>query len=585
MGVSERGIVAGRAAGALRRGVRGGVLLVVLLLSGAAYGQGAKRRDVREPVYPVGVGPLHQVLGLVRGYYVDRVDVDSLYAVASRPPADDTIKKADEEQQPGSEEEAQIRRLLEQLDPHSYYLTREEAEDRRRGFEGKFYGIGISFQLFRDTVRVVQVLPRGPASKVGMRTGDNILSVDGRQLSGVSAKMNDVLHTIRGDKGTAVSVRVLRARDTLDFKMERDELPLHTVDAYYMLTPTVGYLHCSSFGFSTRGEIVSALRELEREGMKSLVFDLSDNGGGVMNTAIAICSDFLKREQTIVTVRGASYPPTSFSSPYTGKYSELPMVVLVNEFSSSASEIMAGAMQDWDRAVVVGARTFGKGLVQGVFPLDNGGELSLTVARYYTPSGRSIQMPYELGHAQEYREAFVRRYVSGRVDTSDDRYFRKAQEYKTLVSGRTVYGGGGVVPDVYVARDTTQSLSARLADYERKGYMQHWVAGYADGRRAEFMRRYPTASAYVRGFAVRESDILAFREAMDSLSGQRDTVPYTREEEEHLRLRLRAYIGDQLYREGTFIRVVNGEREEIARSVAILEDWFGRGVAILRGER
>lgn len=562
----------------------GALLLLALSFSGVSQGQAPSRYDAREPVYAIGVGPLRQVLGLVRDYYVDRIDVDSLYGLSEQKrAAGDTLDARADRQE--TSEEVQIRHLLEELDPHSYYLTREEAADRRRGFEGKFYGIGISFQLFKDTVRVVQVLPNGPASKVGMRTGDNILRVDGRQLSGVSAKMTDVLHTIRGDKGTAVTVRVLRERDTLDFSLQRDELPLHTVDAYYMLTPSVGYIHCSSFGFSTRGEIVKALRALEEEGMRSLLFDLSDNSGGVMNTAIAVCSDFLKRGQTIVTVRGASYPQTGFSSPYTGKYSELPMVVLVNEFSSSASEIMAGAMQDWDRAVVVGARTFGKGLVQGVFPLENGGELSLTVARYYTPSGRSIQTPYELGHAQEYRAAFVRRYVSGRVDTSDDRYFQNAHEYKTLESGRTVYGGGGVVPDVYVSRDTTRALSARLSGYERKGYMQHWVVGFADGRREQYMRQYPTVSEYVRRFAIGEADLTAFREAMDRLSGERDTVSYTKEEKEHLRLRLRAYIGEQLYREGTFLRVVNGEREEIARSVEILEDWSGRGEAILRSKR
>lgn len=506
MGVKERGLF-GYVAMRGGRGLCWCVLLLLLLPVGrAARGQAVGGRDAREPVYPMGGGPLRQVRSLIRDYYVDRVDVDSLSALAGRGgAAGDTLGEAQAPQ--GTEEESQIRHLLEQLDPHSYYLTREEAEDRRRGFEGKFYGIGVSFQLFKDTVRVVQVLPHGPASKVGMRTGDNILRVNGRWLSGVSAKMRDVLHTIRGDRGTAVEARVLRGRDTLDFTMRRDELPLRTVDAYYMLAPTVGYLHCSSFGFSTRGEVVKALNALEKEGMKSLVFDLSDNGGGVMNAAIAVCSDFLKRGQTIVTVRGASYPQTGFSSPYTGKYSELPMVVVVNEFSSSASEIMAGAMQDWDRAVLVGARTFGKGLVQGVFPLENGGELSLTVARYYTPSGRSIQMPYSLGHAQEYREAFARRYVSGRVDTVDGRYFGRAHAYRTLQSGRTVYGGGGVVPDVYVMRDTAHALSARLSGYERKGYMQHWVVGFTDGRREQYLKDYPTASDYVRGYAVSDADL------------------------------------------------------------------------------
>lgn len=568
---------------------RGGLLLLLLLaFPWMLRGQGAAARrahnDAREPVYQVGVGPLQQVLSLVRNYYVDEVNVDSLYAAAREKMAVKDSLAADSVQ-PLSEEEVLIRRLLEQLDPHSYYLTKEEAADRHQDFEGKFYGIGVSFQVFKDTVRVVQVLPNGPASRVGIRTGDYIMEVNGRRLSGVKAKSSDVMHTIRGDKGTTVKAYVLREGKRLDFIMKRDELPLRTVDSYYMLTPKIGYLHCSSFGFVTRGEIVRALGELKREGMESLIFDLSDNGGGVMNSAIAVCSDFLLRGQSIVSVRGESYPSTGFSSPHMGVYCQLPMVVVVNEFSSSASEIMAGAMQDWDRAVLVGARTFGKGLVQGVFPLENGGELSLTVARYYTPSGRSIQMPYELGHAKEYREAFVRRYVAGRQDSTDDKYFAHAKEYRTLTSGRKVYGGGGIVPDVYVERDTTHALSSRLADYERKGYMQHWVVGFVDAHRKDYLKRYATATQFVQKYTVEESTIGQFRKAMAELDGQRDTVPYSEEEKAHLRLRIKAYVGEQLHPNGTFMRVVNGEREEIVRSVEILEDWQNRGESILRPKR
>ena len=557
------------------------VALFLLVQPSGACGQSALRRDAREPVYSVGVGPLRQTLDLIRNYYVDAVDVDSLYRVVVReqPPKDTAVGVSS---QALTDEEQRIQRVLEQLDPHSYYLTRAEAEDRRRGFEGKFYGIGVSFQVFKDTVRVVQVLPHGPASKVGMRVGDNILSVNGHRLSGVGARTSDVMHTIRGDKGSRVAVRVLRVRDTLEFKMKRDELPLNTVDSYYMLTPTVGYLHCASFGFSTRGEIVKALQSLEKQGMRSLIIDLSDNGGGVMNTAVSVCSDFLKEGQAVMSVRGMSYPVTVFSAPYTGKYSELPMVVVVNELSSSASEIMAGAMQDWDRAVLVGARTFGKGLVQGVFPLENGGELSLTVARYYTPSGRSIQAPYELGHAKEYRDAFARRYASGLSDTLGGANQKGTYAYKTLVNGRTVYGGGGVEPDVVVLRDTTKTMSPRVVGYERKGYMQHWVVGYVTACRKGYLRRYPTVERYAEGYRVQDSTLATFRRSMEALDGgTRDTVPYSEEERRHLRVRIKAYVGEQLYGEGAFMRVVNGEREDLARALEILGDWGTRGRAIL----
>lgn len=535
------------------------VLLLVVLLPVVSCGQGLPRNAQRTG-YSMSDGPLVQTLHLIRDCYVDRLGIDSV-------------------------EEAALRQLLEQLDPHSYYLTAEEAKDRRNGFEGKFYGVGVAFQLFKDTVRVVQVLPDGPASRAGMLVGDNILEVDGKRLSGVKAKMSDVRHAIRGEKGTFVQVRVQRGRSSLIFRIERSELPLHTVTSYYMLTPTIGYLHCNSFGFSTREEIVEALSELENAGMKSLVFDLCDNDGGIFQTAVAVCSDFLQNQQSIVSAYGANYPSRSFSSSYTGKYSDLPMVVLVNEFSASAAEIVAGAMQDWDRAVLVGTRTFGKGLVQGVFPLSTGGELNLTVARYYTPSGRSIQTPYEMGHRQEYREAFERRIIAGQEDTADDKYFTSPYKYKTRVSGRTVYGGGGVVPDVYIRRDTLGLPSSRLLRYEREGYMLQWVVDHMGEKRQEYMEKYPFVESFMHGFALVQSELRAFRLFVDKLSGRVDTIPFTEAEEARLRLWLKAYIGDQLYGRGVLLRVKNVERAEIACAIRILEDWKGRGESILRSKR
>ena len=308
--------------------------------------------------------------------------------------------------------EEAIRGMLESLDPHSSYTDAKETKELEEPLQGEFSGIGIQFNMKQDTLYVIQTIVGGPSEKVGIIAGDRIVTVNDTTIAGVKMKNSDIMKRLRGKKGTKVTVQVKRGNspELITFRITRDKIPLYSVDATYMLDDKTGYIMISRFGAKTHEEMVEAIEKLRKQGMKQLIIDLGNNGGGYLNAAIDMCNEFLQRKQLIVYTQGNNSPRQEANADGFGKYKDLKLVVIVDQFSASASEIFSGAMQDWDRAVVVGRRTYGKGLVQRPFKFDDGSMIRLTVARYYTPSGRCIQKPYTKGDKKHYDEDLVDRY-------------------------------------------------------------------------------------------------------------------------------------------------------------------------------
>lgn len=375
---------------------------------------------------------LMEVFNLIEDEYVDEISIDSL------------IEQA-------------IPDLLTGLDPHSSYIPAEEVAAAKVDLEGQFSGVGITFQIMNDTLSVIDVISGGPAEKVGMMPGDRIVKVDSVTLSDIELTNEKVFKMLRGDKGTHVDVTVKRrgAKKPLTFSITRDDIPVESIDAAYIISPGVGYIRIGKFARHTFEEMLVALSQLRAEGAEKLILDLRYNGGGYMEPAVLMANEFLPAGREIVSTHGRkSSEDQMIFSDGSGAFVDYPMAVLVNEFSASSSEIFTGAMQDNDRAWIIGRRTFGKGLVQHPVSLSDGSEVRLTVQRYYTPSGRSIQKEYNRGGATAYEEDLLRRFERGESFSADSITFDESLRYKT-VAGRTVYGGGGIMPDIFVPEDTT----------------------------------------------------------------------------------------------------------------------------------
>ena len=407
-----------------------------------------------------GANKLGNLLEAIQDNYVDEVRLDSII------------------------EEA-IPLILKELDPHSSYISAADASEANDELRGSFSGIGISFSVPKDTVTVMQVIPGGPAEKVGLLAGDRIITAGEDTLIGMSN--NDIMKRLKGPGGTEVKLGVLRRNATkpIYFTVERGEIPVHSIDASYMVNDKTGYVCIQNFGEQTYNEFIVALADLNMQGMKSLIVDLRGNRGGYMHIAIQMANEFLKRNQLIVYTEGRRSKRENYYSDGTGTFQGLPLVVLIDEGSASASEIFAGAMQDNDRATILGRRSFGKGLVQQPMDFKDGSCIRLTVARYYTPSGRCIQKPYQPGHGEEYEMELIERYERGEYFSSDS--IRKdGEEYHTTL-GRPVYGGGGITPDLFVPEDTTL-----YTPYYREavvhGYIRQFAFEYTDKNRETLAR-------------------------------------------------------------------------------------------------
>lgn len=498
-----------------------------------------------------------QCVNYISRFYVDSVDNDAVI--------DDAIRS-----------------LMEQLDPHSSYITREEAKEVSNELEGHFYGIGVEFQILHDTLRVMSAVPNGPAEKVGMRSGDRILKVNGENIAGVGLSNQKVFKLLRGEKGTLVEIEALRHGTPYDFKIHRGELPIHSVDVSYMIRPGIGYVRLNRFALNSTKEMLDALHKLEKKGMKRLMLDLRGNGGGIMPQAVSIASLFLKEGLSVMYAQGRAMPKQEyFAEAAENDFRKMPLVVLVDEYSASASEILSGALQDWDRAVIVGRRTFGKGLVQNQVPLSDGSLIRVTVARYYTPSGRSVQTPYELGKAADYRKKFADRYKQGEVFAKDSVHLNDSMKYTTLRSRRTVFAGGGIMPDVFVPIDTTGG-SVFVGSLIRKALDNDWLTNYYDRHQDELREQYKSFKAFMKGWQI-DSSMVA--EIVSLAKTHKVAVPkegLNADDRKLLGWRMKALLARRLYGFSYMIEALNEHSDEVLRGVKILEHWEKEGAPLLK---
>ena len=466
-----------------------------------------------------------------------------------------------------------IKGMLENLDPHSSYTDAKETKELEEPLQGEFSGVGIQFNMNKDTLYVIQTVPGGPSERVGVLAGDRIIYVNDTTIAGVKMKNSDIQKRLRGKKGTQVTIKVQRpgVKDLITFRITRDNIPLHSIDAQYMLDDHTGYLRISRFGAKTHEEMIDALKQLKKQGMTQLVMDLSDNGGGYLNAAIDMCNEFLDRGQLMVYTEGQNSPRNEAHANGWGEYKDLPLVVMVNQYSASAAEIFAGAMQDWDRAVIVGRRTFGKGLVQRPFKFEDGSMMRLTVARYYTPSGRCIQKPYDRGNKKAYEKELLDRANEGEYYSLDSIQFNDSLRYTTRLNGRTIYGGGGVMPDVYVPIDTTE-YSTYYRDMTAKGIINQFAIQYVDKHRKSIAKQYKTVKDFDRGFTVSDEMMRDF-----IAMGEKDSVKYNEEKYRTSEMMLKAIIKGLIARDiygdpGAYSVVINHRNPDVKAAYDVLND-------------
>lgn len=465
--------------------------------------------------------------------------------------------------------ESAIVSVLNELDPHSAYIPKEEVERTQEPLKGSFEGVGIQFQMYEDTLLVVQTIAGAPAEKVGIVPGDRIIYVGDEIIAGVKKPNSEIMGLLRGKKGTEVSVKVLRRgeKELLLFKITRDKIPLYTVDASYMIGKDVGYIKINSFGRTTVDEYREAFNKLTSQGMKHLILNLQGNGGGYLGAAIELSDQFLRNNEMIVYTEGLHQRRQDAKATSKGNFEKGKLVVLIDEYSASASEIVSGAIQDQDRGVLVGRRTFGKGLVQRELELVDGSLLRLTTAYYYTPTGRSIQKPYKNG--VKYEEDLLNRYKHGELQSADSIHFADSLKYKTLRLGRTVYGGGGIMPDVFIPLDTT-----KYTDYHRKlvarGVMNRTSLVYIDNNRSELKEQYPTFDSFKQNYVVDDAYV---QQLIDN--GEKEDIAYNEEQlnqsRELIKLQLKALIARDLWDTNEYYQIIDQENEAIKRAAAILQ--------------
>lgn len=462
--------------------------------------------------------------------------------------------------------------MLENLDPHSTYTNPEETKEMTEPLAGNFDGIGIQFNMLTDTVYVIQVVSGGPSEKVGLMAGDRIVEVNDTVIAGVKMSTPEVMKRLRGPKGSEVHVKVKRGEELqlLDFTITRGKVPVYSIDAVYMADKETGYIKLNRFAASSTKEFKEALSSLCKKGMTQLILDLQGNGGGYLNVPIELADEFLSRGKIIVYTEGYKQKRQDALSTAAGSFEKGRLVILVDEASASASEILSGAIQDWDRGVIIGRRTFGKGLVQRPLPLPDGSMIRLTVARYYTPTGRCIQKPYEKGKGDEYAHDLISRYNRGELMSADSIHFPDSLKAQTLAKGRTVYGGGGIMPDVFVPIDTTF-----YSDYHRtlvsKGLVNRVAMNYLDKHREELNKKYKKILIYKEKFIVPES-------LMDELLAMAEEKKISFKKEEYnrslplIQLQIKALIARDLFDMTEYFYIINDANRTYQEALKLIND-------------
>ncbi len=479
--------------------------------------------------------------------------------------------------------EEAIIKMLSELDPHSTYSSPEEVKKLNEPLQGNFEGIGVQFQMMDDTLLIIQPISNGPSEKVGILSGDRIIAVNDTAIAGVNMSTDQIMSKLKGPKGTKVNLSINRrgVDEPLQFTVVRDKIPILSLDAAYMIEPKVGYIRINRFGENTAEEFTAAMKELQKKGMTDMILDLQGNGGGYLKAAIDLANEFLGEKDLIVYTEGRAAQRNDFFSKGNGKFRKGKLVVLVDEYSASASEIVSGAIQDWDRGVIVGRRSFGKGLVQRPIDLPDGSMIRLTISRYYTPAGRCIQKPYESGldnksaknngeeNREKYHNDLMNRYNNGELTNADSIHFPDSLKRETLRLKRTVYGGGGIMPDYFVPIDTTI-----FTDYHRKlvakGVVIKDVSRYIDTHRQTLKNKYKNFQSFNEKFEVDE----AMLEQLKALA-DKEGIEWNEEQFEKskplIKTQLKALIARDLWDMNEYYQVMNSTNESVIRALEILK--------------
>lgn len=484
---------------------------------------------------------------LINGRYVDNVD--------SKKMVEDAING-----------------ILSKLDPHSAYTNATETKKFTEPLAGSFEGIGVQFNMLDDTLLVIQPVPKGPSEKVGIMAGDRIISVADTTIAGVKMSKEEIMRRLRGPKGTIAHLGVVRQgiRETLYFDVKRDKIPVNSVDAAYMVTPKIGLIRFNNFAQTTHQEVVDAIKKLKEQGMKDLIIDLQQNGGGFLQAAADIASEFLPKGDMIVYTRGRSVPSQEFRSTGNGIFTEGKVVCLIDEYSASAAEILSGAIQDQDRGIVVGRRSFGKGLVQQPIDLPDGSMIRLTTAKYYTPSGRCIQKPYEKGDRLSYAKDVINRYNNGELTNADSIHFPDSLRYQTLREKRTVYGGGGIMPDYFVPLDTTK-YSKYYRELSAKNLIVNASLKYMDKNRKKLAKQYSDFEQFKATYQVPQEVI----DGIFAEGEKQKIVPKDEEDKakatENARLILKGMVARDLWDMSEYFAIIYENDDVVKKAVELLE--------------
>ncbi len=489
---------------------------------------------------------LDRALKVIDTYYVDSVNQDELV-------------------------ESAIIEVLKDLDPHSVYVSREEVKEMNEPLIGNFEGIGIQFNLLYDTIFVISPISGGPSEKVGIRAGDRIIKIEDEIVAGTGITNTGVRQRLLGKKGTKVNVSVKRKgmSGLLDFTIIRDKIPIFSLDASYMVNDHVGYVRFNRFSATTMKEFQVAVKELKSKGMKDLILDLRNNGGGILDAAVKISNEFLDDDKLIVYMEGNKVSRQEFTSDSRGLVKDGKVLVLVDQGSASASEIVSGAIQDWDRGLVIGRRTFGKGLVQRPYYLPDGSMIRLTIARYYTPSGRLIQKSYDSGF-EAYMQDIAHRYVNGEFVSADSFNFPDSLKYSTLEKGRSVFGGGGIMPDIFVPLDTTVNF-AYFNRLVSAGIVNNFILSYIDKNRETLEDDYESFDKYDQNFNISEEMIEDLLSMADKEEIERNPASF-KSSYDQLLMVLKGLIARDLWSMSEYYDVVNKNDEVFRKAVEVMEN-------------
>jgi len=514
-------------------------LLILIFPAVMAYSQNGKT-DPNE-----GIKKYNTFMQIVKFAYVDTVNEQKL------------VEKA-------------IVETLKELDPHSVYIPKKEVQRANEPLEGNFDGVGIQFEILRDTINVVHPIPGGPSEKLGIMPGDKIIKIDGELVAGKKITNQFVLDHLRGKRGTKVNVSIYRKgkNDLIDYSIIRDKIPINSIDAFYLINPNTGYINLNRFSQSSMQEFQDAVRKLQAEGMQNLILDLRNNSGGYMGTAIELSDEFLPYGKLIVFTKGVRSPREDYYSSARGMMEKGKVVIMINENSASASEIVSGAVQDWDRGIIVGRRSFGKGLVQRPFQLPDSSQMRLTTARYYNPSGKCIQKPYDDG-VDKYYEDFSNRVRHGELVNPDSIKFPDSLRYYTS-KNRVVYGGGGIMPDVFIPWDST-IISDYYLDLRRKNIINQYISDFVDRRRSELQASYPDFKAFNKEFIPDDSFMTPFFEFAAKEGVVFDEAGY-KASGTLIRSQLKGLIAQKLWDMTALYTIINEADEEVQKAVEIIQN-------------